>query len=211
MWVYLYPNNTETELKNAYIGEYHTQTFDFQNDWDLGWTGISLYWTPSYVSWEWWTIGWSNSDSQSYIVPPSSIYDGKTLKKVKIWLYKGVTTNFDGIYWYSAGWGIISSSWNHQATTWSQAGRINYDQVYYYDWSTWNTMRTVDLTWELELEWLFDDNSTTFIINGNSYNLGNISSWYRWLWTNSTLSITVANWRTANSNIYIRKVQIETA
>ena len=22
MWVYLYPSNTETELKNAYIGEY---------------------------------------------------------------------------------------------------------------------------------------------------------------------------------------------
>jgi len=67
MWVYLYPNNTETELKNAYIGEYVAPREPWANtvayykfDWNLNdSSGNNRNMALSRGSVTYWTI-WNN-------------------------------------------------------------------------------------------------------------------------------------------------------
>jgi hypothetical protein len=72
MGVYLYPNNTETELKNAYIWEYQ--------EWWQPWVNTICYyplnstynftdqsWNNRDLSWTWWTIQDYNGVSCMYL------------------------------------------------------------------------------------------------------------------------------------------------
>lgn len=207
MWVYLYPNNTETELKNAYIGEYHTQIFDFQNDGNLGRTTATLFWTPSYVANQWWTI-WSTSwDSQSYIIPPASVYNGGTLKRIKIWMYKGIVSSYASWFAHGVWAGILKSWWWDLGIYWSQAwANINYDRIH----ANNTFIQTASITWEVEFELDFTWTNVACTINWNTYNTSVLSSDFDALWKNNQLVVTVANWRAQNTDIYVRKVQIET-
>ena len=56
MGVYLYPNNTETELKNAYIGEYgYTYSYDFTT------------WSIADFTSKWWTVPSSCGMSSNWL------------------------------------------------------------------------------------------------------------------------------------------------
>ena len=212
MNVYLYQNNTEKILKNIYIGEYKwtVQTFDFQNNWSLNWTAVSVYWQPNYVTWEWWTI-WTSYTAlyQSAIKPPTSVFGG-TLKKIKIWMYK---------------W-IVWSSYppdNHAVGAWMSSINSSLNPCVLYwtnQWSWWinlydgsNHVTTwVDITWEITQEYIMEDNGNlTFIINWTyTYNLWNYATIFKDIWDNQTFGIWIGRWRANNGDIYVRKVEITT-
>ena len=207
MWVYLYPNNTEKPLKNAYIGEYlNVQTFDFQNDWSLNRTGVMLnVWQPFYTSWEWWTVGNSSSSTyQEEILPPNSVYDWKTLQKVKIWLYKWV-----GWWWHTVWAWVMKVGWTPYVC-WTQTS--DSAQAMLYDGSEHRT-NTTDETGEVVIEYVCNDDGTfTLSINWwTPYNLGNYATLFRNARSDWTLWLSIWRWREADWNIYIRKVEITTA
>ena len=201
------------EVQKVYVwatqvrpSETPTYTFDFQNDWSLNWTGASLYWTPSYVTWEWWTLGTSSTDSQSYITAPSSVYDGSTLQKVKIRMYKGIVTNYDNRFLHAVGtWvGMGNANWGF---LWSNGNTIaSYDSISIYGWP----IRTENITWEVLIEADYTWATTTITINWNVYNTQEDSSLTKSDWSNSLFGLRLWNWRCDSLNIYIRKVQIFT-
>ena len=203
MGVYLYPNNTETVLKNAYIWQYpNVQIFDFQNDWALGWTaGSRGYGTPDYVSWQGWRIYRSSQDNDGYVYPPSSIFDPNTLKKVKIRMYKWIATTTST--WVGA-W-ICNTAWSIYAL-WSNAG-ARYDRITL----NWTRVQTADVTWEVVLELDFTGTNVAFSINWISYSSNVTSSTYTNIWDNESFALEVANWNSGSYDIYIRKVEITTA
>ena len=184
------------------------QTFDFQNDWSLNWTGLSIYWTPNYVSWEWWSIGSSSSDSyQSAIMPPSSIYSG-TLYKVKIWFYKWVST----VTYRTVGTWLATSNFTNWLTSWCQLfGSSANAYANVYDWSDHPT-QTTDIEGEVIQEWnLNDDWSLTLSLNwGSPYNLWQYANLFRTNWSNQNLGLSIGRWNVDNGKIYIRKVEITT-
>lgn len=197
----------QKELKNAYIGEYHTQIFDFQNDWDLGWTGVQLNtWQPFYTSWEWWTVGNSITTYQEEILPPNSVYDWKTLQKVRIWLYKWVG------WWNNTVWvWLMKAGWTPYVC-WTQTSSSNLVQVMLYDGSEHRT-NTTNETGEVVIEYVCNDDGT-FTLNINwwtPYNLGNYATLFRNARSDWILWLSIWRWMVADWNIYIRKVQIETA
>lgn len=183
------------------------QTFDFQNDWSLNWTGVRLNnWQPFYTSWEWWTVGSSsNASYQEEITPPSSIYDWKTLKKVKMWIYKWVW------WWTNTAGAWLMKVWWTPYVCWTQQSSSNLVQAMLYDGSEHRTT-TTDATWEVVLEWVCNDDGTfTLSINWwTPYNLGNYSTLFRGAWNDGTLWLSIWRWGVANGNIYIRKLQITT-
>lgn len=203
----------EHELKNAYIGEVHTYTFDFQNEWSLNWTARTIYWTPTLTSGQWWTIG-SASDGyyQSAIMPPSSLYDWCTLKKYKIWVYKWVNAYIDGITSRHTVWCWPSNALCSQLAIWENTYKtsVNPSIATVNDGTAHNTV-TSGKTWELVLEYIFnDDGSLILSVDGTEYNLWNYATMFRNLWTNQDLWLTIWRWVTSNGQIYIRKVEITT-
>ena len=182
------------------------QTFDFQNNWSLNWTAQTIYWTPSYISWQWWTIGSSSWVYQSAIMPTSSIYRG-TLYKVKIWFYKWVATEK-----YVSAWAWLSTSnFTNWLTSWCQlSGTSTNTYANVYDWSNHLT-QTTDITWEITQEWnLNDDWSLTLSLNwGTPYNLWNYATLFRNNRSNKDLWLSIGRWD-CSVNPYIRKVEITT-
>ena len=195
---------TMAELKNAYIGEYITYTFNFQTDWALDWTDAPLwYWNCSIVSWQWWQItksSWSQ-DKQGWIVPPQSVYKW-TLKKYKIWFYKNQ---------WAASW-IGNSSQNYLI----EYGRSN--QLIVRSPSA-STIATITLTGEILMELIFEDNwhITINLTNNwttNTYDWWAVASTFQELWTNKNLWIMLWEWvqtQGSSSKVYVRKVEIESA
>ena len=183
-----------------------THTFDFQNDWALNWTGASLYWTPSYVTWQWWTIGAYYTDSQSYITPPSSVFDWKTLQKVKIRIYKWVSNRFDGGYLYAV-WAWVSTQNGNWGFLWSCTNELGNNDILNYANSY---ILTANITWEVLIEADYTWATLTVTINWNVYNTSQNSSVTQTEWSNNFFGLRLWNWRCNNSNIYIRKVQIFT-
>lgn len=204
MWVYLYPNNTETELKNAYIWEYSeetVQTFDFQNDWSLNWTGYGIgYGTPDYVTGQGWKIWTSSSSSyQWWITIPNSVFQWE-LKSIKIYWYKPeATTSSKG----SAVWIC-----NQNQTTICEYWRMGTWGTIMYNWTKISNL--VDPTWEITTEWIMESNwDLTVKINDTSYNVGSYASTFKDLRTNKALYIEM--WRWDKPTHYIRKIEITTA
>jgi hypothetical protein len=74
MGVYLYPNNTETPLKNAYIGEYQ--------EWWQPWADTLLYYDFEHTSWTSETnLAWISSYNWTYQATPtiSTLASGKKI------------------------------------------------------------------------------------------------------------------------------------
>lgn len=207
MWVYIYQSWTEKELQNAYIGEYKTLIYDFQNDWSLNWTAQSIYWTPTLISGQWWTIGSSSSGTyQSAIMPPSSVYGG-TLKKFVLYIYEGVEVYLDRTVWAGIGTSNISIiAWREQVVTQSPRSRaMVYDWAEHYTTTQW-------ARWEIILQYIFnDDGSLVLKVNDAEYNLWQYASIFRTARNNQNLWLSIWRWRVADGNIYIRKVEIITA
>jgi len=206
MNVYLYQNNTEKILKNAYIGEYNIQTFNFQTDWALDWTDASIwYWNCSIVSWQWWQItksSWSQ-DKQGWIVPPQSVYKW-TLKKYTIWFYKNQ---------WAATW-ICNSTQTYEIEYGRQQG---YLRVVINSSAT--QIANNALTGEIKMEMIMEDNwhITINLTNNwttNTYDWWAVASTFQDLWTNKNLWIMLWEWvatQGSSSKIYVRKVEIESA
>lgn len=184
------------------------QTFDFQNDGDLGWTAQTVYGTPTYVSWEWWTLPTTGtSDRQSVIMPPSSVYSWwkAVLHQVKLRIYK----------WYVKSdslpdqWAWIWNSTLSRITCWSQSWS-NSSQLLVNDWSS-HFFSTIDGSGECVLTYTFNNNwDLVFSINWTAYIPWSYGSIFRGLWTSSNLWIAMGNWRNT-SNFYVRKCQIFTS
>ena len=205
------PVLVQKELQNAYIWEYPgatVQTFDFQNDWSLNWTGITIYWTPNYVSWEWWSIGHSSSSYQSAIMPPSSVYNGETLKKWKLRVYKSNATVGDRGAW----WWLSARSHSNWLVCCHQAHIGDGYWANVYDGSSDHFTEVVEFIWEATLEYnLNDDWTLTLSINWwTEYNLWNFSTQFRNNWSNNNLWICIGRW-TYSWTFYIRKIEITTA
>lgn len=200
----IWQNGTELQLRPKKT----VQTFDFQNDWSLNWTGISIYWTPNYISWEWRSIGTSSVGAfQSPIMPPSSVYNGETLKKWKLRVYKpDVTTTSSTAWWGMAtnnfsDWLVCCHQLRNQSSYWANV----------YDGSSDHLTEVSEFTWEATLEYnLNDDWSLTLSINWwTEYNLWNFSTQFRNNWTNNNLWLCIGRWN--SWAFYIRKLEITTA
>lgn len=194
MWVYLWTEKTET-----------VQTFDFQNDWDLGWTGVTIYGTPTYVSWEWWTI-WGNSSYQSNITPPNSVYNWETLVKWKIWFYK--TDNWTSLRTSWCWFG--TAGFTNWATLWTQNGS-GWPEANVYDGSSDHRTQTSYATWEVTLEYTFNDDWHIWLsINWwTEYNLWNFATQFRNRWLANDLWLCIWRWDISSAP-YIRKLEITT-
>jgi len=202
------------KLKRIYVGTTKVrpespsivQTFDFQNNWSLNWTGQTIYWTPTLVTWEWWTIGgsWGNT-FQSAIMPPSSVYGG-TLKKFVLYIYKGVASNTDATVWAGIGTSNLTAlAWREQVVTESPRSRaMVYDWAEHYTTTRW-------AVWEITLQYIFnDDGNLVLKVYDAEYNLWQYASTFRTYWSNGNLWLSIWRWRVADGNIYIRKVEIYT-
>ena len=182
------------------------QTFDFQNDWSLNWTGGSFYWTPSYVTWEWRTLGTSYTDTQSYITPPSSVYDGSTLQKVKIRIYKWISNMYDGRF-LNAVWAWVGRPNSNWGFVWSNPNELGNNDILGY---TGGYVLTANITWEVLIEADYTWATLIVTINWNVYNTTENSSLTKSDWSNNFFGLRLWDWRWGSSNIYIRKVQIFT-
>jgi len=184
------PNGVEKQVYPAI----RVQTFDFQNEWALGWTNNNIwYWDCSIVSWQWWQITRPQDPyaMQWWVLPPSSVYSW-TLKKRKIWAYK----NGD------AAVGIANSS---------QTNSIEYgrgtNKIRINDTQIW----TLSLSGEITMESIIEDNwHITLNLNSNSYDLWAYGSAYQNLWSSQNLWLELWRW-SSSASIYIRKVEITTA
>ena len=185
--------------------------FDFQNDWALSWTWQTVYWTPTFTSGQWWTLWTDDSDMQSSIMPPNSVYDGRKLLKWKLRIYKWVQTTYSGGRTRTV-WAWATASALNPCVMWEQprwANSTSYANVY--DGSDHSTV-TSWKTWELVLEYMFnDDGSLVLSVDGTTYNLWQYASLFRTQWDNKNLWINIWRWWVAaNGNIYIRKLEITT-
>lgn len=124
MWVYLYPNNTETELKNAYIGEYRVPWADtllylkFNNNLnDDSGNNVSVT-----GAWIWYGAIWDNHYAEmtgawswTYITPPASLWSQIWTWDfaVSMWFYPVTTSRWGSclfMCWNQAVWTYV---WIH--------------------------------------------------------------------------------------------------
>ena len=214
-WVYIWTSPLKsayvgtTPVKEIYVGTTKVRpaenvyTYDFQNNGSLSWTAQSVgYWTPDFVTGQWWRLYRSSTDSQGNIVPPSSLFDNKTLQNVKIWMHKGIATTGTSSRAYAVG------AWVENMFIWSFAwANINYDRIL----NNWTYIQTVNLTGEVTLELSLTWSSPVLSISWNNYTLtATTISAIRSLWTNKTLKIVLWNWRWWSGDLYIRKVEFTT-
>lgn len=180
------------------------QTFDFQNDWALNWTGYNIgYWTPAIETNQWWYI-WTSGSYQWWILPPSSVYQW-TLKKVVMDFYKPWTTT-------SSVWWAVGISNTDESTVIEYWRNYSWNQWWLNVW--WNWIQVADLTWECSMEIIFEDNGDVTVklsdtSNTYTYNCWNYASIYQTLWDSNTLWLQIARWSTSTKN-YIRSVEITT-
>jgi len=197
MWVYLWTEGI---------------TFDFQNDWDLGWTWFTKWGTSAFASWEWRYISdaTTSNNNQTAIVPPQTMFDNRTLTRIKIWLYKKNAIATDKGVWV---WPCTDKNLAGALAIWS-TGSWNWGnpQANVYDGNSDHKTNTADATWEITQEWLFNDDWTlTLILNwSNTYNLWSYASVFRTSWTNKTFCLNIGSWGVANDWIRVRKVERET-
>ena len=180
------------------------QTFDFQNNWALNWTWYSIgYWTPDYVTGQWWKI-WSGSGGyQWWIKPPTSIFQW-TLKRIKI-------------YWYKP-WTITSSSWwgawicNTSESNIIEYWRNGTSRIFIViNGTEQSSISATDITWEITSEYILEDNwHITLKLNWTSYDVWNYANNFQTLWENKALQIEIGTWTSFSTRNYIRKVEITT-
>lgn len=188
---------TSGVLKNAYIGEYKgtIQTFDFQNDWALGWYNRNIgYWDCTYVSGQWWQLTSTGASKQWSVYPPSSIYHWM-LKKVTIRGYK----NGNAAFW------LYSNNNNGSIEYWRDVTKLIVNS---------NTIANLTINWEITMELIFENNWNITCNLINNWNTYNYNLWayvyiYQWYWDNKDIWLLLWLWGAANT-VYIRKVEITT-
>jgi hypothetical protein len=169
MGVYLYPNNTETELKNAYIGEYWWHPwantiayYPFKNDiLDETWnTSLSWSWTKDTI---WYTFSTNNS-----------ISNASSTKFVSYWFKLNS---------YSGNW---SSLW-HISSLWELCYWVS--QTRSYSWMVWSIGFFKNSSWSSysyknvwidtnqwhHIAYWYDGNNIVWYFDGIEYT---IWSWY---------------------------------
>lgn len=204
-------NRTPSQLKNVYIGEYKwaIQIFDFQNAWSLSWVWRSVgYWTPAYTSWQWWYIGTSSSSSYQWDITPTNMIFKGELRKIKIYFSRPQSTTSSrgsavGITTTDGATGIEYGRFG--STSW----RLN---VKYSSTDHW--IQTQELTWELIMEIIMENNwnVTVNLIDSSSniysYDWGQCAQQFKSARDSWTLELEVARWSSTTN--YIRKVEITT-
>jgi len=183
------------------------QTFDFQNNGALWWTWITIYGTPTYTSWQWWTIVTSTSQ-QSAIMPPSSVYNWQKLVKYKLRMYKSIASTSSKSAWC----GMSASRHSNWLVCCNQlVNSVVWANVY--NGSSDTFTQTTDIVWEATLEYyLNDDWSLELSINWwTKYNLWNFATLFRTDWQNNNLWICIWAWSLNSAfSFYVRKVEITT-
>lgn len=180
-------------------------TFDFQNDWDLGWTWVRVWGNPLYVTWEWWED--QGSSVQDPIMPPTSVYDGNELISWKLWVYKGLPAGYSTV-----GFGCAGRSLNPNVVftqTWS------YPNVLFYNGTEYRT-QVSDYNGEITIEFIMPQGEQTLYasLNGDSQVLiwNNFGREVKLARSNQNLGMGIARWGNSDaSKGIIRKLQITTA
>ena len=188
-------NNEEKQIYPAQT----VQTFDFQNDWDLGWT-LNKYWATNYnmsfVSWQWVETTVSNNNWWWHIIPPQSIYKW-TLKRIRLWVYLWWWNTFTGIsrvYDWSR-WIALSYRYQNNTTT-----------IWFRDWWSW-TYDIWNYTWEMLIDVNFESWKITWTCAWQSFTITSSSAdTMATYWTDKTLCLTAWWWWAGTT--YIRKVEI---
>lgn len=114
MWVYLYPSGTETELKNAYIGEVYECDFTQSDCWFT--LKQNSEWSYGRDS-RWFYVYNGNTSSSSTLALtwwkiPSSIYSRWNLKKLELFVKRsGGTQSSCGI--------TVNLEWNRFRYIWT--------------------------------------------------------------------------------------------
>ena len=222
VWAYIGDGNTPNlgySIQKIYVGTHQVrpaaaqtvQTFDFQNDWALNRTGATIYGTPTYVTWEWWSLSNSSGDSQTNIVPPSSIYNNGTLKTVKIWFYKWILDS--GL---PAQWAWVSSTGLTPNSLRSQSGTST-SKWSFYNRNTWEVpvlTPGMDYVGEHVLLFTFNDSSTQLKLNLDGTDLtmpvNGSATVFQTCWSNQALYLGIWSWRDGGHPCYIRKCEITT-
>ena len=191
-WAYIWQNGTEQQIRPK-----NTQTFDFQNDWALGWTAYSTgYWTPTIKSGEWWYIWTSNNQAyQGYVIAPSSIFGG-TLKKIKIWAYRPSTSPSNAIWIYTAD---------------SGNNRFEYGRDNNCIYVNWTKMTATPRYWEITIELTFWNSLGIEVSDGtntDNYDWWDVVAGFQTQWENQNLWLMLGRW--AAYVCYIRKLEITT-
>ena len=182
--------------KQVYPGK-KVQTFDFQNDWALGWTGYNYgYWTPTIEAHQWWYI-WTSTgwQYQGYVIAPSSIFGG-TLKKIKIWAYRPSTSPNNAIW-------IYTSTGNDSRF---EYGREN-NSIYV----NWTKITATPRYWEITIELTFWSSLGIEVSDGtntDTYNWWDVVAGFQTQWENQNLWLMLGRW--IANKCYIRKVEITT-
>ena len=201
MWVYLYPSGTETELKNAYIGEYveWQYVFDFQNDWLQGCT---LGWSSTYFGYEAWQWIYAVSSDVSIWCPitlPSNVY-GKKIAQVKL-----------NVYYPSWGRGnafgvVVNNGYSFRYSR----EEYEYNYIGFADWKTTPKQDVWTKNWELEIIYNFSTWVISWSVWGTSYSISDsyadtiINSLVDW-----TFRLLIVTWVNPN-RAYLRKATITT-
>jgi len=160
MWVYLYPNNTETELKNAYIGEYPGGWQPWANT--IAYYPLNSTYTDTDQSWNWnngttvWTLSYWNNycqfSSWNYISIPKIIPYWANPYTILVWyntpdaswhqnvVYCQVNSNRNNtgsalfIYqWHLYYWGKGNYDWDISSV--SISNDTWYNIVFTYNWT----------------------------------------------------------------------------
>lgn len=191
--ILIYPDGaTEKQAYHAI----RVQTFDFQNDGDLGWTNHSVgSWDCSIASWQWWQITRSWYNIMQWNVSPSSSIFWWVLKKYKIRWYK----SWNWCFWIVDYWNTNSLEYGRDTTKLS----VN-----------WTTVANITLNWEIIMEIIFEDNWHITVNLENNWNTYTYDVWAYWTqfqtyWNNKQLDLILWRWNN-NNPVYVRKVEITT-
>lgn len=182
-------NNEEKQIYPAV--DYPTYTYDFtvsDNWFTYTWDG----WIQGWESWQWFYLR-SRSSSSIYslnVTPPQSIFDNKTLKRIKISFYLPSNNTSVGI-----------NGLRYQA---------EYNHSPYYGTYNWYNINVWEHTGEIYTDTNFEANRiygdvawTTFDYTG-SLPVDVISQW-----SNKSLTFLLVNWY-VTQNTYLRKIEIWT-
>lgn len=143
MGVYLYPSGTETELKNAYIGEVYEYGYDFRNksvaicqaDW---WTFTSTSTVTINSDW----LNWGTTATNIYCTPSwlTTALSGANKVTIEIMFYKGAkpsTANGTNAVLYLAWPSSYTSNWTWPSAWFDVSG--NYIIMQRLLWTTLNS------------------------------------------------------------------------
>jgi len=172
-------------------------TFDFQNNWQLGWTWATTSWTYWYTAWQWFYQYSYSAWNSTYLKIPTWI--SWKLKKIEI---RHTRPDIISAIWVSAS----SSNVNNLIRVWDRNSNV----ILYTNWWTLTTTWSNIPTWELYSVFeLWDNGNISWTCNTQS-----------WTFTASTLSTALAtavndgsffleftSFGSSNAQ-YVRKIQI---